>query len=175
MFEKTYAILSLLEIQNEIKGRKRIQKIFHLLKHLGYEVPFKFTYHFYGPYSSDLQLELSSRANRTDWEPWKEEESDSTYIYKQAEESKNIKEVLEDNLDCKALHYPEELIHTLNGKDAPLLELTSTYAYFIDNEHSTEEAKKRTEEMKPKLLLLLDQAIALYSEIKKFTKPGIQS
>ena len=172
MFEKTYAILSLLEIENEIKGRKRIQKIFHLLKHLGYEVPFKFTYHFYGPYSSDLQLELSNRASK---ETWKEDNADSTYAYNLSEESKNIKEVLETDWDCKALDYPKKLIHTLNGKDAQLLELTSTYAYFVDNEQNPEKAKKRTEEMKPKLLVLLDQAIELYSEIKKFTKPGIQS
>lgn len=166
MYEKTYAILSLLDIQHEVRGRKKIQKIFYLLKHLGYSVPFKFSYHFYGPYSSDLQGELSYRADKdAEWQPWEEASDDTAYTYRTAENSESIKNALEADWGYHPLSYSKELIQMLNEKDANLLELTSTYAYFLDSEHSPEKAKERTKEMKPKLLGSLNEAIILYSEI----------
>lgn len=44
---------------NRIVGRTRLQKVMYLLDQLGLDSGFKYTYHHYGPYSSDLSEAVS--------------------------------------------------------------------------------------------------------------------
>lgn len=59
MFQTTYPLLAFFDHVAVVHGRKKLQKMIHLLKSAGNEFPFKFRYHHYGPYSSQLQSEMN--------------------------------------------------------------------------------------------------------------------
>jgi len=55
MTGKTAIVLAVIAAADgQIVGRIRLQKIFYLLEQLGLESNFRFSYHHYGPYSSEL-------------------------------------------------------------------------------------------------------------------------
>jgi len=57
---KRKLVLTFFEVFGVIKGRKRIQKLFYLLKYkFGQPIPFDFVDLYYGPYSQELQEIIS--------------------------------------------------------------------------------------------------------------------
>ena len=177
MFKETLRILSLFELQPKIEGRKRIQKIFFILKYLGYDVPFYYSYHFYGPYSEELQAELSSKACLKLWE--EKHTKKSGYVYeaddKKILEFKKLISRLTDE-DVDAPFYPKELVIRLAATDAEVLELASTLWYFIeqdfgaDRENVYTRAKEETLKLKPNLKEKMPQAEKLYEDLQKERK-----
>jgi uncharacterized protein YwgA len=57
-------ILSLVNEAGRIQGRTKFQKIVYILKIKGANFNERFSYHYYGPYSSDLQLEIEELVDR---------------------------------------------------------------------------------------------------------------
>ena len=51
-------LLQLLNVLGKIEGRKRLQKMVHILKELGAKFPERFQYSFYGMYSLQLRSEI---------------------------------------------------------------------------------------------------------------------
>ena len=177
MFKETLRILSLLELQPKIKGRKKIQKVFFLLKHLGYDVPFHYSYHFYGPYSEELQVELTSKAGL---KLWKEEYKKKWgYIY-----TANNKKILEFKEHLGKITdevtvpqpYPRELVERLINTDVEVLELTSTLGYFIEQDYGSDKinaysrAREETLKLKQNLEGKMQQAEKLYEDLQKERK-----
>jgi len=152
-------LITLLKEAKEIKGRTKFQKIVYILKQKGIDFDEKFKYHFYGPYSPDLQLELEELIDRK----LIVENSSNPFIYKLNNKIKN--EIEKDNTISEYAN----LITFLNKQDYKLLELVSTI-YFIETNISKnkEIIIKKANSLKPHLNYLMDKAFNLKNKIDKF-------
>jgi len=56
-------IVAVVQRCRRLHSRLKVQKIFYILKSLGYPVPERFEYRHYGPYSDDLAADLRSAVN----------------------------------------------------------------------------------------------------------------
>lgn len=114
-------IIELLSIAGEIDGRKKIQKIVYILKSLGANFVENFYFHYYGPYSDTLTIELEELKMMNIIE---EEKNDSGLFPKYRYKLK--KEIdIQHNLDKY-----KDLIEKLNNQKSRFLELVSTIIYF---------------------------------------------
>jgi uncharacterized protein YwgA len=120
--------------KKEIVGRTRLQKTVRILQSLGLPTKYRYTNYFYGPYSEDLQsditlldgLHLLSEIQRTaqDGEPY--------YIIT-AQAAASIPEVKRFS----------EAIDTLSETDPVVLELAATYLAFRESGSDPTDAKER--------------------------------
>lgn len=150
-------IISLLAISQKIEGRKKLQKMVFILQQLGIEFDEKFSYHFYGPYSSELQFEIEYLTERDIIN----EERTNPYIYKpNIESGKPIK------LDSSVEGFKEVIEH-LNQQPAKLLEAVATIFYLVDYGYEDEEAFKKLEILKPDHDEYFSEARKMYNDLKK--------
>ena len=151
-------ILTLLEEAESIKGRIKFQKIVYILKNK--EIPFKekFKYHYFGPFSSDLQLEIDELVSRGILV----EKNINPYVYEINKESG-----IEFEKDL-FLSKKKDLITLLNKRDFKELEVTSTI-YFLENNGLKEEKilRKKVQALKPHLKDYIDASFKLKEEICK--------
>ncbi|HWQ90519.1 MAG TPA: hypothetical protein VN673_02520 [Clostridia bacterium] len=56
--QSTLRIAQLIDLLQTVKGRKKLQKLVHILQELGHPFPEPFEYSFYGMYSQQLRSEL---------------------------------------------------------------------------------------------------------------------
>lgn len=56
-------LLQLLHLLNQVEGRKKLQKIVHILQERGVPFPERFEYSFYGMYSAQLRSEVERLEN----------------------------------------------------------------------------------------------------------------
>lgn len=68
-------IALLLKVLGRVAGRKKFQKLVHILQHLGYPFSERFEYSYYGMYSQELRGELDALAS----DDLIAEEQDTTY------------------------------------------------------------------------------------------------
>ncbi|NLC51352.1 MAG: hypothetical protein GX764_03480, partial [Firmicutes bacterium] len=83
MLRNEYALTCLFNSVQQIIGRKRLQKTVYLLQQIGFPYAGKFTYHHYGPYSSELQAEID---RLVDYRLLSETYNNKAYIYKITED-----------------------------------------------------------------------------------------
>jgi len=159
MFEAAGSVLSVFSVVGKVNGRKKIQKMVHLLKVAGFRMPFKYEYHHYGPYSAELQMELSDLEREGYLREWIEDE---TYIYEMTDKGREFKEQL-DRLGA-TVKVDRELVESMARKGSPFLEMVSTYAYLIDAGYKPEDARDKTLELKDHLKGYLNDAISFYNE-----------
>lgn len=162
MFEEEYRLLALIDQAGQIKGRKKLQKMIHLLKNSGAPFRFNYRYHHYGPYSTALQAEMDYLVES---KLVTEEIEHGAYTYTLSQEGKNLKAFLEDERGM-SLQINEPLLKKMLGKNSQFLELVSTYVFLLEIGHSHQEAKMRTRELKPHLEDDLHEAIQFYEEMK---------
>lgn len=160
MFKSTYYLLEILNSSGMIIGRKKLQKMIHLIEISGVNLPFRYEYHFYGPYSAQLQEEVSFLVNQEFLEEYKENE---TYIYKITQRGKDFKNKLEESYNV-SFKSNVELLNSLNNKSSQFLEIVSTYAFLIDSGYKNEDAKSKAIELKPHLKHLIDDAIEYFHQ-----------
>jgi len=55
---RTLELLRLVQTCGQIDGRKKLQKIVHVLKEVGYPFDFRYGFHFHGPFSAELKAEI---------------------------------------------------------------------------------------------------------------------
>ncbi len=150
-------ILSLLEEAGQITGRTKFQKIVFILKNK--EIPFKekFKYHYFGPFSSDLQLEIDELVDRG----FLLERSVNPYVY-EINKNNKIDFIKDSHIKCK-----KNLIQYLNQKDSKLLEVTSTL-YFLEKNGIKDESilRKKILALKPHLKDYIEASFQLKEEIK---------
>ncbi len=88
MFRSAYSVLNILSHLQTVKGRKKMQKIVHLLEMVGLDLPFKYEYHHYGPYSAELQEEINYLVQHGFLS---ENNDDGTYLYEITEKGVRFK------------------------------------------------------------------------------------
>ncbi len=152
-------ILTLLEQLEQIQGRTKFQKIIYILKSKG--VPFneKFKFHYFGPFSSDLQLEIEELVYRNIII----EKGINPYVYEFNKKHKDS--FKEDNI----IKNNKTLLNFLNEQDYKKLELVSTM-FFLQNNLSDDERiiKKKTLALKPHLSKFIEEAFILKKQIESF-------
>ncbi|CCO07623.1 YwgA family protein [Desulforamulus hydrothermalis] len=160
MFDAAFKLLNLFSQVGEIHGRKKLQKMVHLLKKGGVAFPFKYEYHHYGPYSAQLQSEINSLVYNGFLAEKKEND---TYVYSLTDQGRRFKEKL-----AECLHYQFEikktLVNLLAEKNSQFLEMVSTFAFLIDAGYDAAAAKEKCLELKPHLQKHIDEAIAFYEK-----------
>lgn len=161
MFRSAYQLLVFLEDAEKIHGRKRFQKMIHLLTSSGMPFGFKFRYHHYGPYSSQLQAEVDQLVRQG---YVKEELINGAYDYFITEKGLEFKHALERNAAYE-FTIDESLLNDLVIKDTGYLEMFSTYVFLRETGDTTEEAKERAVQLKPHLETWIDEAVADYEAL----------
>ena len=145
---------ALMSLCRSIDGRKKFQKMVYILQREGINFPEKFRYHYYGPYSDVLQLEIDAL-------------KDAGYI--DQEESRfcyTLKGEAESDEEISAF---KELIEHLNDQDPQILELVATIYYIKEKypSYSKEMTIDETNRLKPHLHRKIPEAIKLYDHIQK--------
>src|SRR5690625_2809052 len=161
MFEREYRLLALIGHAGKINGRKKLQKIVHLLKNRGAPFHFNDRYHHYGPYSTALQAEMDYLVE-SNLVIEKMEQGAYTYIL--SEDGEELKNFLEQERDL-SLPMNEQLLSKLLAESSPFLELVSTYVFLLKIGHPHEEAFEKPSELKPHLGSRLEEAVQFYEEL----------
>jgi uncharacterized protein len=147
-------VLRLISALGSVTGRKKLQKIVHILKSQGYDFPQHFGYLHYGPYSSALAAEvdalvdgklIAQRGGGGEYDP---------YVYTPSEPAKQLLQ------DLKTTGTPrwKALAQELNTKDANYLEAMSTILYLQANGFEGKTLRERFASLKPNLKGLFDEA-----------------
>jgi len=172
MFEKRYRVLALLAALGEVRGRKKLQKIAFLLQHWGTDLQSRFTYHFYGPYSADLQALVQELAAQ---ELLQEERTKGQFVYRITEKGREFVAKWEGRFaGVNTAHAagraalfapPREQLQALAEQSAPFLELLSTYAYLLETGDGPVSAREKAVRLKPHLAALMDEVVGFYRQV----------
>jgi hypothetical protein len=150
-------LLSVIKVAGEITGRKKLQKIIYILKNLGSDFDEKFSFHYYGPYSFDLQFEINDLvANQF----LIEEKENFTYNYK-----------CPDNFAITSLdnevQKKKDLIDSLNKYTPQELELVASIFFLKEYGHNDMDYfRKKLKNLKPNLADQIEKAIEIYSDLE---------
>src|SRR5690625_1907251 len=122
MFQTTYQLLTFFDSLASVNGRKKLQKMIHLLKSADTGFPFKYEYHHYGRYYATLKKEV----NRLVEEQFIEEvNQEGTYIYTITDKGKKFKKMLETERNF-SFELNEALLEKLAQESSQFLEMVST-------------------------------------------------
>jgi uncharacterized protein len=150
-------IVDLVKIAGIIEGRTKFQKIVYILKTRNISFSEKFRYHYYGPYSSDLQLEIDELVDMDILH----ETPQSPYKY--SLNLDNQKEPIDSELQSNA-----KLINYLAEKDSQELELVSTIFFLKNNGYKNNELiSEKLQILKPHLMNLEIKAFQVADKIEK--------
>ncbi len=133
-------ILAIVSTVGKVEGRKRLQKMIHLLQIGGIQIPTEFHIHHYGPFSEEVASTAESMA--LDGELDEEIEAVGPYnIYQYLYSAPRASEEVEPEV--------KELIERLNEFSTVELEVASTIAFFENEGGKREDAIEQTKFMKP--------------------------
>lgn len=161
MLNNEYALIRLFEVTPRIEGRKKLQKTVYLLQQMGVPYNEKFRYHYYGPYSSELQAEVDRLVR---YELLNETFTGDAYVYEITNKGKDFIQQY-SSLNSSSFDLPEHLVKRIVETSTPVLEMASTYAYLLEMGYKEADAMAKAIELKPHLEYCLDKARALYDDI----------
>ncbi len=120
-------LLFAIRAAKEVTGRKKLQKMIYIAKRLSFPYREKFGFHFYGPYSEELTLQVEELVNMGFLEEVKEKKGGYyQYRYKLTESGGEFLEMFRHDLPDQL----EDCIIDMNEQSARFLELVSTILYF---------------------------------------------
>jgi uncharacterized protein YwgA len=154
MLESTYLLLKLFDTSGKINGRKKLQKTIYLLGNSGLDILFDYEYHYYGPYSAQLQEEVNYLASH---DFLKEDYIDSTYTYEITTKGSELVERLEQN-SSHNIEINKNLVNGILKENSQFLEMSATYVYLVNSGYNRETAKRKAVELKPQLSYLADKS-----------------
>lgn len=148
---RTIELLRLVEVCGAIEGRKKLQKIVHLLNECGFAFPYRFSFHFHGPFSAELKGEIDTLTGQ---QLLKETESYvgisgfQQYKYSTTDEAKQLLSRVVDGDQDPAW---SEVARVLNAKPAQELEAMSTIAFLRRHGYNGSALRERFTQLKPQL------------------------
>ncbi|MFC4619916.1 YwgA family protein [Camelliibacillus cellulosilyticus] len=126
MLEDHAKLLDLLRQAGEIVGRKKLQKILYILKKLNFPYQEKFQFHFYGPYSEELTLQIEELCNLHLIDEVREDKGGyHQYRYRLTDDGEQFLSHYEEDMPAA-----QSLIQLLNEQSSRFLELVATLLYF---------------------------------------------
>lgn len=161
MFDSAYRLLKLFAESAPIKGRKKLQKMVYLLTAAGAPYHYKYRYHHFGPYSEQLQAEVSELVEKG---YLSETNKDSTYEYAITDKGTMLMERLEQEEGYSCFIDPK-LTEMCARQTPTFLEIASTYAFLVQSGDEPERAREKAMELKHHLADMIDEAVAFYEQI----------
>ncbi|WP_018130887.1 hypothetical protein [Effusibacillus pohliae] len=161
MLDASYRILKIFDAVGSVHGRKKFQKMVHLLTSSGADFPFTFEYHHFGPYSAELQEEIAFLVQQGLLAESKENEA---YVYRITEKGRAFKENLENSGVCR-FHLAEAVVASLSEKNPQFLEMVSTYAFLLESGYDVHSAAEKAADLKPHLRAHLEEAVGFYHTV----------
>ncbi len=150
----------------EINGRKRLQKIVHLLAANGHtEFPHRFILYYYGPFSRAVATDLDFVC---DVKVVNEELKGEKYVYTLGVDDAGSWR-LDDVTGAEELPAWTEFAKALNEEDTPFLEALSTLVYLKEAGYKDKELKDEFDRVKPHLKKQFDDA-SEYANKRKLPK-----
>ncbi len=147
-------LAELISMAGCIEGRKKLQKIVFILKNKGAPFQEKFTYHYFGPYSSELQLEIDEMTERG---LIHESQSGLGYQYAVGPEVK---------IEGNTLQKYSDLVSRLNALPSTILELLATFYYLHTRGYSHQDMLAKTIQLKPHLKTQSTEAQKYWAELQ---------
>jgi len=127
IFNDYFKLAKLFSCCNNFEGRKKVQKIVYILKEMGYPFNERFDFHFYGPYSQELALEIEALSYMGILKEGKKDVGDwSQYTYQITEEGQKWADLCKE----EELKNIRDIVEILNEQSAKNLELIATILYF---------------------------------------------
>lgn len=168
MLQEHCKLLSLLKQTGEVVGRKKLQKIIYIAKKLNFPFYEKYQFHFYGPYSEELNLRVEEMSDLTFVQEVKENKGGySQYRYSLSAKGEEFLQLAEYEL-------PESkgIFKNMNEQSARFLELVSTVLYFEDL--PVEEVKQKVFTLKAKQNYTEEEVQNAYDYIENLKNMLIQ-
>ena len=151
--ESSLAVARLVSSLGRIEGRKRLQKIVHLLKSKGYhEFDQEFVLHYYGPFSRQLAAQIDFLCQIEFINEAKNEAGDAyTYEPVRVEVEGEKLSALDALVDEQEQPAWGSVAESLNEKDTPFVEALSTVVYLHKIGRTGERLQTEFCRIKPKL------------------------
>ncbi|MGD9693280.1 MAG: YwgA family protein [Phycisphaerales bacterium] len=147
-------ILRLVEFCEPIDGRKKFQKLVHILQECGYPFREQFSFHLFGPYSSDLKREIDTLEGELLAETAEESNEITRYVYHLTEAAKTL---LAQRADAQSAAW-KDLAQSLNARSALDLEAISTLLFLKKRGYEGQRLQTRFGELKPNLATQFERA-----------------
>lgn len=126
MLKEHAKLLDLIRKAGRVTGRKKLQKIVYISKTFNFDFQEKFNFHFYGPYSEELSLQIEELVNLGFIQEIQETKNGYTqYTYELCEKGEEFLSMYPMEMDAL-----EPFVHMLNQESSRFLELVSTILYF---------------------------------------------
>ena len=148
----------------EVHGRKKCQKMIHILQECGHDFGLNFKLALYGAYSSDLQSQLEDFVNFHYIEEIPEETGVAKFPTSKFVVSSNGGTILESLGQEKEPSW-KKLAVELNGNSTRVLEATSTILYLRRDGTRNEDLKGKFTALKPHLTDIFDKGIQLADQL----------
>lgn len=161
MLVKLYSMLILFDVAGRIDGRKKLQKTVHLLQSAGIPYEMSFKYHYYGPYSADLQSTVNELVAHG---LVSEETCGDTYSYEITEKGKDFISKYRESVS-DSFELPSGLLQQLLSYPTNVLELASTYGYLLDMGYDKSAAQTKALKLKPHLAGHFGEAAKLLDDL----------
>ena len=139
-------VLRLIAVLEKVEGRKKLQKIVHILKSQGYEFPQHFGYLHYGPFSAEVAADVDTLVTHNLVDEQGGAGPRGAYIYTPTD--KGLQFLKDIGLGPRNW---SSLATKLNKINVSQLEAMSTILFLRNNGFSGESLKQRFSELKPKL------------------------
>ncbi|RXT08726.1 YwgA family protein [Ammoniphilus sp. CFH 90114] len=141
MLQEHAKVLFLLEQAGEVVGRKKLQKMVYITQRLDYDFNQRFHFHFYGPYSEELSLEVEELCQLGFLDEVLEDKGNyNVYRYSITDKGKDFLQHVKTDVGNLS-----PVLDKMNESSARFLELVSTVLYF---------EKLTREEVEEKILTL---------------------
>lgn len=162
-------VLYLLDVAKEVTGRKKLQKMVYISQKLKFDFNQRYHFHFYGPYSEELTLEVEEMVEMGFLEELLEDKGNyNVYHYRLTDQGRDF--LAHSNIQMENV---PAVIDRLNQLSSRFLELLSTVFYF---EHlPREEVEKKIFTLKAKSNYTVDEVTEAYKwieELKNCTYPS---
>lgn len=152
-----------IHVCGKISGRKKLQKIVHILQSFGADFPHEFEYLHYGPYSAQLRADLDQLEQLG-----LITETESTTSTGYAQFDCETTEDLAETLKVAGVHNPNwaDFAIELNSLSPRQLESMSTILFLQSRGFEGERLRDRFESLKPALVKQFEEAVRRVDEFR---------
>jgi uncharacterized protein YwgA len=164
--DRSFTLLHLVSVCGQISGRKKLQKIVHILKEAGHPFDFHYRYHFHGPFSAELKGDIDALTNEGLLEEKAESAASSEFTTYSFSVCDRGLELLDDVFDTDDIDPPwATLANEMNQKSPRELEAISTLIFLYRQGRDDDQVREKFLSLKPHLERLYNPALQSAKQI----------
>ncbi len=159
------AVAGLIAVLGEVRGRKRLQKMIHLLQAKSTSAfQYRFTLHYFGPFSRELASDLDFLGSIGLLHEQSPAQGETSYVYSMPSQG-----IADRILGFCGEGQPEPdwapLARSLNDKNTLLLEALSTVVFLSKRGHDSDALRAKFAAAKPHLEMRFEEAFRFGAEL----------